>query len=379
MPYRCGRSAGVRNRERAVPTDSRDAGRTGSAATKMMRVLVVLAVVTPLSSACRDGVVDPVSGACASRAGDALEFGFYAFFAPVSHSQDSDPASPGFATHAGYEADLLTALEAMEPHRMAFVRKPVRDWPGIWLLPATPEVDIVGGGITILESRTLDASGERAIEFTSGHIAFRQSLLVRSGDAERFASYDSLGSAVRVGVLRGSTGEARLLQITGLTNGDGVLAPGTKIETPRGVVVADGTARYKITAAYASVELEGRTHIIPPSPAMPHVVHLGDVSGESELLVALSTGLIDAVAQVEVGNGEAARASGGAFAVAAVDSLAEYGGFALDAEDTDLLACIDERLDWLTDKRRIGYAEWRTDPGVFLSRAASWNRGAGGT
>ena len=345
----------------------------------MTRVVIGLAVVASLASACRDGVVDPVPGACAADDGARIRFGFYAFFAPVSHSEDANPDSPGFARHAGYEADLLTAFEAMEPRGMTVMRKPVADWPGIWLLPATPDFDMVGGGITILESRTLDASGERAIEFTSGHIAFRQSLLVRSRDAERFGSYDSLSSAVRVGVLRSSTGEARFLQITGLTNDDGVLAAGTRIETPHGVLVADGTARYTITAASASVELEARTLIFPPSDAMPQVVYLGDESGESELLAALHAGMIDAVAQVEVGNGEAARASEGAFAVAVVDSLAEYGGFALDIDDSKLLACINERLDWLTDKRRIGYAEWRADPGVFLSRTALWNRGASGT
>ena len=341
--------------------------------------LVGLAVIFALASACRDGVVDPVPGVCATANGGPIRFGFYAFFAPVSHSEDADPDSPGFTEHAGYEADLLTAFEAMEPSGPAFMRKPVADWPGIWLLPATRDFDMAGGGITILESRTLDASGEPAVEFTSGHIAFRQSLLVRSRDAERLGSYDSLSSEVRVGVLRGSTGEARLLQITGLTNEDGILASGTSIETPHGVVVADGTARYTITAASASAELEGRTRIFPPSAAMPQVVYLGDGSGERELLAALRAGTIDAVAQVEVGNGEAARASEGAFAVAVVDSLAEYGGFALDADDGELLACIDERLDWLTDKRRIGYAEWRTDPGVFLSRAALWNRSAGAT
>jgi hypothetical protein len=54
-------------------------------------------------------------------------------------------------THLGYEADLLTALEAMEGARLSFQRSPVAEWPGIWLLPATPDVDIAGGGITILE------------------------------------------------------------------------------------------------------------------------------------------------------------------------------------------------------------------------------------
>ena len=340
------------------------------------RLFAVAAVPTSLiGAACDAGGLDPAAGSCAPADGDPVDFGFYAFFEPVSYSEDPNPGSAGFATHMGYEADLLTALEAMEEGRLTFTRQPVADWPGIWLLPATPEFDIVGGGITILESRTLDAAGRQAIAFTSGHVAFRQSLLTRSEDAERFATYDSLSGDVRVGVLRGTTGEARLLQITGIANGDGVLAPGTRIDTPGGIVVADGSARYTITAASASAELEDRTHIFPASAAMPQVVYLGDESGEEELLSALRDGSIDAVARGEIGNGEAARASGTSFAVAAVDSLAEYGGFTLDAGATELLACIDEKLDWLTDERRIGYAEWRADPGVFLARAALWNRG----
>ena len=340
------------------------------------RLFAVVVALTPLlGAACRTDFVDTEAGFCAPGGGDPITVGFYAFFEPVSYSEDPDPSSPGFANHLGYEADLLTALEAIEEHRLAFVREPIADWPGIWLLPATPEFDIVGGGITILESRTLDAAGQRAVAFTSGHIAFRQSLLVRSEDAERFASYDNLTGDVRVGVLRGTTGEARLLQITGIANGDGVLARGARIETPGGTVAADGTARYTITAAFASAGLVGRTHISPPSDAMPQVVYLGDVSGEEELLAALRDGTIDAVARGEIGNGEAARASSARFVVAAVDSLAEFGGFALDADDLEMLACIDERLEWLTDGRRIGYREWRADPGVFLTRAALWSRG----
>ena len=165
-----------------------------------------------------------------------------------------------------------------------------------------------------------------------------------------------------------------MLQITGIADGDGVLARGTRVETPTGTVVADGTRSYTITAASASAELEGRTRILPPSSAMPQVVYLGDVAGEQELLAALRDSIIDAVARGEIGNGEAARASGGSLAVVAVDSLAEYGGFALDADDAEMLACIDVKLDWLTDDRRIGYAEWRSDPGVFRARAARWNR-----
>ncbi|MDE2805390.1 MAG: transporter substrate-binding domain-containing protein [Gemmatimonadota bacterium] len=327
-----------------------------------------------LGSACRAMAPEQPAGAC-TPAGEALHAAFYAFFAPVSYSADADPTSPGFHTHLGYEADLLTALEAMEGAELSFVRSPVAEWPGIWLLSATPDVDIVGGGITILESRTRDDTGELAVAFTSGHIAFRQSLLVRASDADRFSDYEGLTWDVRVGVLRGTTGEARLLQITGLANEDGVLAAGTRIDTPGGTVVADGTGAYVITAATASPVLDGRTHIHPPSRTMPQVVHLGDTSGELELLEALHEGTIDAVARGEIGNGEAAHASGGGLVVAALDSLAEYGGFTLDARDGELLACIDEKLRWLTRDREIGYAEWREDPMVFVERARLWESG----
>ncbi len=339
---------------------------------RLLRAGVLAAVL--LGSACRVAAPEQPADAC-TAAGEPLRAAFYAFFAPVSHSADEDPASPGFHTHLGYEADLLTALEAMEGARLSFQRSPVAEWPGIWLLPATPAVDIAGGGITILESRTRDDVGGVAVAFTSGHIAFRQSLLVRADDAERFSDYEGLTREVRVGVLRSTTGEARLLRITGLADENGVLAAGARIETPQGTVVADGTAAYVITAAKASAALDGRTRIHPPSESMPQVVHLGDTSGESELLEALRKRAIDAVARGEIGNSEAALASGGGFTVAALDTLSEYGGFTLDARDGELLACIDEKLRWLTRDREIGYAEWRQDPMVFLERARLWEGG----
>ena len=57
---------------------------------------------------------------------------------------------------------------------------------------------------------------------------FRQSLLVRAEDAERIQDYTDLTRDVRVGVLRGTTGEARLLQITGIVDANGVVAAGTR-------------------------------------------------------------------------------------------------------------------------------------------------------
>ena len=322
--------------------------------------------------------------ACSSEAGQTaactadgrvLNVGFYPFFAPVSYSADEDPDSTGFNTHLGYEADLLTALEAMDGAGLSFSRKPIALWNDIWLQSAGQEYDIVGGGITILDSRTRDAAGRKVVAFTSGHIAFRQSLLVRAGDVERLASHDKLTSDVRVGVLASTTGEARLLALTGLANDDGALAAGTRVETPQGEVVADGTADYTITAAGESPILAGRRHLYPPSETFPRVVYLGDELGEAELLRALGDGSIDAVARGEIGNSGATDESGGAFVVTALDSASEQGGFTMSADDAELVLCLNEKIDYLTDARRIGYAEWRNDPSVFMRRAGTWSDG----
>lgn len=310
------------------------------------------------------------SGGCKSD-GRPLQYGFYAFFKPVSYSADPDPKSAGFHVHRGYEADLLSALEAMKGAGLAFSRRGIGTWKNIWLRAAGPQYDMVGGGITILASRTLDAAGGKAVVFTSGHVAFRQSLLVRAGDAGRIRGHGDLGGA-RVGVLAGTTGEARLLALTGLADSAGVLAAGARVYTPRGEVVADGSAAYAIRASGASPFLAGRTSIEPPSAEVPRVVYLGAKLGEAELLAALRDGRVDAVARGEIGNRDAALASGGAFAVTALDPEAEYGGFALAARDATLAACISRKVEWLTDGRRIGYRQWRADPSVFMRRARMW-------
>ena len=307
--------------------------------------------------------------------GRVLNAGFFAFFEPVSYSADMDPASPGFNNHLGYEADLLTALEEMEDSGLSFSRQGIAAWPDIWLRPAGAEFDIVGGGITILDSRTLDAVGQRVVTFTSGHILFRQSLLVRAADAQRIATHEDLTSDIRVGVLVGTTGESRLLELTGLASADGALAEGARLETSGGRVVADGTSNYFITAAGASPNVSGRKRLHPPLETMPQVVYFAGGDAEAAMLDALDSGQIDAVGRGEVGNRQVTAASGGAYAVTALDAATETGGFTLAAVDAELASCIDDRLNWLTDDQRIGYAEWLDDPSVFLRRAQLWNQG----
>ena len=313
-----------------------------------------------------------IAGSACVDDGRVLRFGFYAYFAPVSHSADGRSGTAGFDVHRGYEADLLTALEAMKGAGLRFSRSGIAQWDGIWLRPAGPRYDMVGGGITILHARTRDASGRRVVMFTSGHIAFRQSLLVRAGDARRIARHAGLTRDVRVGVLAGTTGEARLLELTKLTDAEGILAAGTQIETEGGRLVADGSTTYSIRASGSSPALEGRRRLYPASDAQPQVIYLGENSGEEELLDALRSRRIDAIARGEVGNRDSAAETGGALTVTALDDRAEHGGFALAAKDAELAACLDRKIAWVTNGRKIGYGEWREDPEVFMRRARAW-------
>lgn len=353
----------------------------------MSRLARFAGLLAVLASACQDApppvpnvgpvaeLPDPESQPSACAPGPVLDFGFYAWFEPVSYAADPNPGSAGFLEHRGYEADLVSALEAMEGAGLRFRRMPITEWPDIWLLPSTPDFDVVGGGITILPERRSDRSGVEVVAFTEGHIVFRQSLLVRAADASRLASYDDLTEDERVGVLVGTTGESRLLEITGLTNDLGILEPGIRIElADGGALTTDGTASFRIGASGASRNLEGRVRLIPPSADAPQVVFFPGVTVEAEQARALEAREVDALARGEIGNRNLAEAAGGAFVVTALDDAIEYGGFTVDADESGLLACLDETLDWLTDSRSISYADWLANPEVFAERAAAWRR-----
>ena len=314
---------------------------------------------------------DPMGARC-TEAGRILEYGFFALFEPISYSASPDPGAEAFDEHLGYEADLLNALEAMDGAGLAFRRRGIDVWPGIWLLPSTPEYELVGGGITILEERRLDASGMLAISFTSGHIEFGHSILVRAADADRLAEYSDLTRDVRVGVSAETTNEARLLQIVGLIDEDGVLLAGTRVTTPGGTAVADGSDAYRIAASGSSPNLAGRMHLEPPSPELPQVVFFGAESVQTEQPEALASGQVDALAGDKILNSTIEQMWAGALVVTAIDTLVDLGGFALDQDEEALLACLDDKLNYLTDERSIGYEEWLANPAVFLERAEAW-------
>ena len=204
----------------------------------------------------------------------------------------------------------------------------------------------MGGGITIRDERTRDADGNPAVAFTNGHLAVRQSLLVRAEDAARLSDHQALTGRDNVATQVDTTGEARLLQLIGLTDAAGTLAAGTRVETTSGEVVADGSAAYFITAGDASPNLAGRRHLYPPNDTMPQVVYLVAELGEAELLDTLRRGDIDAIARNAIENRDAAHQSAGAFAISALDPVVEYVGFTVAVADADLLARLNERIDW---------------------------------
>ena len=310
-----------------------------------------------------------------SASGDAertVHVGFYAFFEPVSAAADADPDAAGFDIHVGYEADLLTAMEMMDGLGLRFRRAPIAEWPGIWLVPSRDDFDMVGGGITILDSRRLDADGNTVIAFAEPHIEFRQSLLVRSDDVGRLPNHDALRNTDVVGALPATTGEARLLQLLGIADSQGRLAAGTQVHTPAGSVTVESDGALSISAAEASPEIEHRTRLVPADPALPTVVYLGEESGEAALLAALSDGRIDAIARGTIGNTQAAVDAGGQFAVTALDEQVEFGGFAVGVDDTELLDTLNSAVAWLTDAGRIGIGEWLADNDVFSRRAQAW-------
>ena len=319
-------------------------------------------------------------GRCADR---VLNVGFYADFVPLSYSQDNQAPtnSEPYNTQRGYEADLLTALEALAGASLAFSRRGIapvetpagRTFPfgGIWLLAAEPGYDLISGGITIRDDRTRNAAGERTVAFTSGHVAFRQSLLVRAANVQRISEHGDLTEDDVVSVHRGTTGEERFLQLVGIVDYRGVLVNGTQVITETETFTADGSPANGITAAMSSPRLAARQRLIPPAPLPQVVIHIS----EDQQMEALAEGEVTAVARGEIGNSDAAAESAGALVVTALDPQSEYGGFAVDVQAVDLLACLNEAIDLLTDDLRIGYREWAANPMVFLERAEVLNAG----
>ena len=294
-----------------------------------------------------------------------INYGFYNDFNPVSYS--GAQAQP-----MGYEPDLVAAVETFSRGKLSFDALAIGNpFSGIWLKAAQEPYHMVGGGITALPERTRDAEGRQVIRFGMGHISFRQSLLVRSESA--ISRHDDLTSQHRVGVLRGTTGEQRLLELTGIIDAAGFIGRGTQVHLAEGssLIAGDpGTeSALRIAAGTGSVAIATRVRLVPAANDRPEVLYF---NSESELISALIDGEVDAVARGELGNRVTARDTPG-LRVTAIDVEGHERG-AFSYPDTPagnaLRVVMNAAVACLTANGTIEFAQWLDSGGtVFATRA----------
>lgn len=308
------------------------------------------------------------------KAFQGVNYGFYTDFHPLSYASTQDSADPAFNQPVGYEPDLVAAVDTFAGKSMSFNPKGIGNpFSGIWLKSAQDEYDMVGGGITALTQRTFDESGAEAIRFGVGHVGFRQSLLV--SESSEITRHSDLTSDHRVGVLRGTTGEARMLVLTGITSADGVVRAGTQVTLEDGSVIVAGAAgtpeELRVSAAASSDAVATRVRLTPATANDPQVVYL---ASEDALLGAVVDGSIDAVARGEIGNSLAASEMPGLQVTAIDTSATERGAFSYPATPAgdELRGAVNAVVNCLTDGGRLGILEWlQSDGSVFRDRARS--------
>ena len=295
----------------------------------------------------------------------SIDYGYYNDFNPVSYASGQQPM--------GYEPDLVAAVETLSGGKLRFNRLAIGNpFSGIWLKSAQAAYDMVGGGITALPERMLDADGRQAIRFGVGHISFQQSLLARAESA--IETHADLTSQHRVGALRGTTGEKRLLELTGITDAEGFLLAGTRVALADGSVVTAGApsggSGLRIAAGAGSASIAERVRLTPPGNK-PAVIYYGS---EDEQIQAVLDGEVDAVARGVLGNLIAARDP--RLRVTAIDAAGnELGAFSYPntrAGDA-LRVTMNTAVSCLTANGTIGFGEWLDSGGaVFAERARSW-------
>ena len=297
-----------------------------------------------------------------------VNYGFYTDFNPVSYS-----VTQGSAAHRpmGYEPDLVAAVETLSGGRLSFNALGIGNpFSGIWLKAAQEPYDMVGGGITALPERTRDAEGRPVIRFGMGHISFSQSLLVRAASA--IERHDDLMSEHRVATFRGTTGEKRLLELTGIIDTAGFLRAGTRVLLAGGTLLTagppDSETALRIAAGTGSAAIATRVRLTPPGDDQPEVLYF---DSDGEQTSALLEGAVDAVAGDEFGNRLTARDTPGLRVTAIVESN-EQGAFSYPDTPVGnaLRATMNTAIACLTANGTIGFAEWFDSGGTIFAQRA---------
>ena len=100
-------------------------------------------------------------------------------------------------TWTGFDMDIMRVLAGNMDVELTVKVVP---FDGIWLLPAAGECDVVASAMTITEERS------ESTLFTDPYFDADQSILVRTTDAEKYSTLDSLSDS-RIAVQTGTTGE----------------------------------------------------------------------------------------------------------------------------------------------------------------------------
>ena len=301
-----------------------------------------------------------------------VNYGFFTDFDPLSYAVTQDSDDPAFNMPLGYEPALVAAINRLSNNRIQFTPVGIGNpFSGIWLLSATDSrVDMVGGGITALAQRRFDPNDPATalVTFGAGHVQFRQSLLVRSESA--IMSHDDLDKSTAVGVIRGTTGESRLLQLAGITDDEGYLRANTTIALGDNATLTAGERTHRITGSGATPGLEERARLQAPGDDVPLVIYFPSEDAQIE---AVTNGVVNAAARGEiVGNLVAAGDSNGELRVTAIDTgNTESGAFSYPntGEGDSLRGTMNNLIRCLTDNGNIGFAQWNENPQVLQTRA----------
>lgn len=306
---------------------------------------------------------------------------FYSDFEPISYSLERDVLSPKFNEAQGYEVDLLKAMAFIPHSDMTFQFFGVKVWNDIWLKPyLDPKIDIAIGGITQEDRRTLNAEQVPVVATTRSDLIFKQSLLMKEGDASCIKTHEHLSCSYVIGAVRGTTGEYRFLaQSNILTNLEsGMITKGvTVVLENKKQITSDGSLSiYDPLIAH-------RAMLVPPNCLLPIVKYF---IAEDSMIPALEAGHIDGIARGYIGNQLVAEKSNGTFVVTAVYSLecpkqesitckkSENSVMYTKIDAKDLRSKLNNYIEHLTDNGKIGYEEWKIDHQVFLKRAKQYDQ-----
>lgn len=217
-----------------------------------------------------------------------------------------------FGDGDGFEADLLRAVARRLGIAVRFL--PTVEFDGIWRRPLERPrwCDLASGGLSSTQPRI-----DEGVVFTRPHYANRQTLLVRTDDFERgLRDYTDFDDRVHViGVVPGTTGETFAWQRAREANKD----------------------ERRLVRGYPS---------------------------EDELIAALRTKAIDAIARGAPGNlFQASRDS--AFTVTAYRDFGEGFAFAMDPTSDALREVISQTVNGVTRGGAIGLEQWLADNGAF--------------